>query len=703
MLRDEIFCQIIKQTTENPSTEGVILGFKLLYMCLLTYPPSDMLLQKIIIAHIANIVVSDVSPDLWFDNVESIAIWCYKALRKPNPDSNPHVLSYQVIEEITENKLPAISVLMPDGKEVKMKVSSPNIKTADFCASILVFNNFDNVNGRLIVVADNGTRSHVCAPEDSVVSVYLQWETDLRIERISDYHFEFEILTKAAERKLLAATMKAANKEARSPLVSNKKFQLHDIKEEFSPSEMNRSHASTVASFVPPSKAIVGAKMLPGMVAPLMPLPVLKMEEGEDASQAPSMPSPSVQEDDKSYLDQPSEDKGDDGEMEDDNDNEPTRFDIECVEDDGTAKELSTNRGKFTGFLRKLVSKKKKRLQESGFDLDMSYITDRIIAMGYPADDASFQSNYRNPYSEVFQFLETFHQGKYKVYNLCSERSYEITKFKGCTARFPFADHGVPDFELILDFCEDISDFLEQDEENTIAIHCKAGKGRTGLMICAYLLYSGQCADAQEALQFFAEQRTLDGKGVTIPSQIRYVHHFQRYITHFVKLGRTFPAEPRPIQLVALEMNSVPHFDPDGGCDPYIKVKDVRGNVLYDSRKVENPRHYLPRNAPIVLKFNNVEVAGDVKFELIDQDPFVKDDKMCSFYLNTTFLPAIGKLTLKQFEIDGAVKDKKNKYFDEGFQIRLEYKLTFQSPVSGMADALNRAHRIKSALSDEKS
>ena len=35
---------------------------------------------------------------------------------------------------------------------------------------------------------------------------------------------------------------------------------------------------------------------------------------------------------------------------------------------------------------------------------------------------------------------------------------------------------------------------------------------------------------AETALQWFAAARTEDGKGVTIPSQQRYVHYFERHL-----------------------------------------------------------------------------------------------------------------------------------------------------------------------------
>ena len=51
------------------------------------------------------------------------------------------------------------------------------------------------------------------------------------------------------------------------------------------------------------------------------------------------------------------------------------------------------------------------------------------------------------------------------------------------------------------------------------AVHCKAGKGRTGLVVVCYLMFSGFRGGAAAARDFYDWARTTDGKGLTIPSQ----------------------------------------------------------------------------------------------------------------------------------------------------------------------------------------
>lgn len=42
---------------------------------------------------------------------------------------------------------------------------------------------------------------------------------------------------------------------------------------------------------------------------------------------------------------------------------------------------------------------------------------------------------------------------------------------------------------MINEFCENAEQWLLADGRNIVVVHCKAGKGRTGIMICALLMH----------------------------------------------------------------------------------------------------------------------------------------------------------------------------------------------------------------------
>jgi phosphatidylinositol-3,4,5-trisphosphate 3-phosphatase/dual-specificity protein phosphatase PTEN len=75
-------------------------------------------------------------------------------------------------------------------------------------------------------------------------------------------------------------------------------------------------------------------------------------------------------------------------------------------------------------------------------------------------------------------------------------------------ALFPFSDHNACPVKLMLEFCVDISLYLLENQENKGLVHCKAGKGRTGVMICAYLIFSGLCKNTKEAIEVYGERRS---------------------------------------------------------------------------------------------------------------------------------------------------------------------------------------------------
>ena len=180
---------------------------------------------------------------------------------------------------------------------------------------------------------------------------------------------------------------------------------------------------------------------------------------------------------------------------------------------------------------KRLVSKKKRRIRTEFFDLDMAYITERVIGMGFPATGC--ETFYRNNLIDLKAYLDNYHQ-EYKIYNLCIEKKRIYPKniwFDKKVGLFPFNDHAPCPIKLILDFCVDICLYLTTNPRGVAAIHCKAGKGRTGVMIVCYLIFSGLCENTDEALAHYARQRTLNNKGVTIPSQIRYIKYFETFLS----------------------------------------------------------------------------------------------------------------------------------------------------------------------------
>jgi len=120
-------------------------------------------------------------------------------------------------------------------------------------------------------------------------------------------------------------------------------------------------------------------------------------------------------------------------------------------------------------------------------------------------------------------------------------------------ATFPFTDHNCPPIQLIASFCQSAYSWLKEDIQNVVVVHCKAGMGRTGLMICCLLLFLKASHDnqlqrfwnftcallhseffnlltvniilqffptAEEAIDYFNHKRCVDGKALVLPSQI---------------------------------------------------------------------------------------------------------------------------------------------------------------------------------------
>nr|XP_054602158.1 tensin-2 isoform X2 [Nothobranchius furzeri] len=205
------------------------------------------------------------------------------------------------------------------------------------------------------------------------------------------------------------------------------------------------------------------------------------------------------------------------------------------------------------------------RVMERNYDFDLTYITERIISVFFPPKLE--EQRYRLNLKEVAAMLKSKHQDKFLLLNL-SERRHDITRLNPKVHDFGWPDLHAPPLDKICAICKAMETWLTSDPQHVVVLHCKGNKGKTGVIIAAYMHYSKISAGADQALSTLAMRKFCEDKVSSSlqPSQNRYIYYFGGLLSGAIKMNSS------PLFLHQVLIPSLPNFQEEGGYYPFLKI-----------------------------------------------------------------------------------------------------------------------------------
>jgi len=370
---------------------------------------------------------------------------------------------------------------------------------------------------------------------------------------------------------------------------------------------------------------------------------------------------------------------------------------------------------------RRITGMHKRRFVDpaNDFDLDLVYVRPRLIGMSVPAAGL-WRGVYRNPLSEVARFFETFHPHGYTVVNCCPELPYPEGPFaRGEVVRFDIQDHTPPKICQVVEFLNLASSKMQRDPRHVLAVHCKGGKGRTGSLCGALLLYTKEASDDKDACEVFARARTDQFSShhrqtVDTASQRRYLEHVHTLLSRH---GCYYPArvaEPPCVALRPLRLSLQRWFaKPVAGSLVVAVHAESAGASAVACWSCEF-QHDEQGSAAVELAgaSGGAELRGDVRISVFAQAPLARarsrspdgrafpgdgpgrkaearapgqrrrivagKEPGCLFYFmfHTTFVPGEGRLEVPLIDMDKAGKGKHRRLYRPEAVAALEYAVS---------------------------
>uniref|UniRef100_A0A4W2HX67 Tensin-2 n=1 Tax=Bos indicus x Bos taurus TaxID=30522 RepID=A0A4W2HX67_BOBOX len=204
-------------------------------------------------------------------------------------------------------------------------------------------------------------------------------------------------------------------------------------------------------------------------------------------------------------------------------------------------------------------------LMERRWDLDLTYVTERILAASFPARPD--EQRHRGHLRELAHVLQSKHRDKYLLFNL-SEKRHDLTRLNPKVQDFGWPELHAPPLDKLCSICKAMETWLSADPQHVVVLYCKGSKGKLGVIVSAYMHYSKISAGADQALATLTMRKFCEDKVAAElqPSQRRYITYFSGLLSGSIRMNSS------PLFLHHVLVPVLPAFEPGAGFQPFLKI-----------------------------------------------------------------------------------------------------------------------------------
>ncbi|KQL60832.1 putative tyrosine-protein phosphatase auxilin [Amazona aestiva] len=234
-------------------------------------------------------------------------------------------------------------------------------------------------------------------------------------------------------------------------------------------------------------------------------------------------------------------------------------------------------------------------------ELDISYITSRIIVMSFPAEGVEL--GFRNHIEDVRTFLDSRHPDHYTVFNL-SPKYYRSAKFHNRVSECSWPVRQAPSLHNLYAVCKNMHNWLQQNPKNVCVIHCMDGRAASAVLVSAMFCFCHLFSNPGPAMQLLNTKR---------PGIVLWPSH-RRYIGYICDLIADKPVIPhcKPLTIKSVTLSPVPCFNKQrNGCRPFCDILSGETRILTTSQEYERMKEYRVQEGKVLIPLG-ATVHGDV-------------------------------------------------------------------------------------------